>query len=659
MSPQAEPLFDDLDEETPVVAPTVEEGGSALPAGTDVPGGQLTPEQLMAAATGASSPQGDAVDRLLAANPDAAGSQAPLLPGAAPVGPGAPGAVPSALPGAAAGPVANGPVVPPGSPVAAPGSPQAAETALIPGMNANAIQGEDALRREGAAKVGMAQADADAARAAAPILEQAAQDQTQIVEQGNRATQAWMDKAQQYTQQYQQLGYHDFWADKGTGNKVLAGIAMLFGANTGRAENPGLQIINQAIDRDFRQQQAAIEKAGKNAEMAQGQARFGLSVTQERLAQNELKKAAALDAAAGKALSLKLQQGVPLAQAQNDQAIVALRQQAAQTRMGVFQAVHKQNMEDAKLAIDQERADALMLRAQKYKGKGAGGAGGGRAPAYQKFVDAIGQVPPGQPVPGSVAALGIQAGIKPGQIGAEIDRIRESSAKLAKLSGAGGGTGAGSVRQNAVLGNLAEAEKAAKDIKVGGVSPETIAKLQSNEERAHAAHHAAESGALGSLTAGAMRTFGIAPRGRYDGIPEEEQKRITAAEQVITHLTEMQQGKNIETLEQYRERYSPYIPGLSPEEVRRREKALPGLVAEQRAIQDPQGVGTKRQAAAGEGSDVAKKIAAKVKASQDVLNDPKKSALLAPLERAKLMKFVRENKPPASNGMSPMNDLTL
>jgi hypothetical protein len=57
----------------------------------------------------------------------------------------------------------------------------------------------------------------------------------------------------------------------------------------------------------------------------------------------------------------------------------------------------------------------------------------------------------------------------------------------------------------------------------------------------------------------------------------------------------MQQRKNIETLEQYRDRYSPYVPGLSVEEVRRREKALPGLVAEQRAIQDPKGVGTKRQ----------------------------------------------------------------
>lgn len=150
-----------------------------------------------------------------------------------------------------------------------------------------------------------------------------------------------------------------------------------------------------------------------------------------------------------------------------------------------------------------------------------------------------------------------------------------------------------SVRQNAVLGNLAEAEKATKD--VGEVSIDAINKLQTNTEQAKAGEHSATSGVIGNVLTRGARALGLAARGQYDGIPPEEQKKITAANQVITHLTEMQQGKNIETLEQYRDRYSPYVPGLSLEEVRRREAALPGLVAEQRAIQDPNGVGTKRQ----------------------------------------------------------------
>ena len=162
----------------------------------------------------------------------------------------------------------------------------------------------------------------------------------------------------------------------------------------------------------------------------------------------------------------------------------------------------------------------------------------------------------------------------------------------------------GSVRQNAVLGNLAEAEKAVAD--VGAVPISSINKLQTNTEQAKAGEHSATSGVMGNILTRSARGLGLAARGQYDDIPEEDQKKITAANQVITHLTEMQQGKNIETLEQYRDRYSPYVPGLSEAEVRRREAALPGLVAEQRAIQDPQGAGHRRTEAAGVEPSVAK-----------------------------------------------------
>jgi hypothetical protein len=147
----------------------------------------------------------------------------------------------------------------------------------------------------------------------------------------------------------------------------------------------------------------------------------------------------------------------------------------------------------------------------------------------------------------------------------------------------------------------------------------------------------------------AARATGLAARGQYDGISDAEQKKITAANQVITHLTEMQQGKNIETLEQYRDRYSPYVPGLSVDEVRRREKALPGLVAEQRAIQDPQGVGTKRQEKAepqtdqeqarehlGRGKPKTATPDAKRAAAQRVVSDPN----VAPAVKARAQAFL-------------------
>lgn len=183
----------------------------------------------------------------------------------------------------------------------------------------------------------------------------------------------------------------------------------------------------------------------------------------------------------------------------------------------------------------------------------------------------------------------------------------------------------GSVRQNAVLGNIAEAEKAVKDL--GEVPIESIQKLQTNTEQAKAGEHSATGSVTGNLLTRAARATGLAARGQYDDIPEGDQKKITAAKQVITHLTEMQQGKNLETLEQYEQRYSPYVPGLSVEEVRRREKALPGLVAEQRAIQDPNGVGTKRQAKAAPQTDAEQ--------AREHLDAPKPSADMVTIRNAK------------------------
>jgi hypothetical protein len=226
------------------------------------------------------------------------------------------------------------------------------------------------------------------------------------------------------------------------------------------------------------------------------------------------------------------------------------------------------------------------------------------------------------------------------------DQEARDRAEAAKAAAAEKAT-VGSVRQNAVLGNLAEAEKAAKD--VGEVSIDAINKLQTNTEQAKAGEHSATSGVVGNVMTRAARAMGLAARGQYDGISDAEQKKITAANQVITHLTEMQQGKNIETLEQYRDRYSPYVPGLSVDEVRRREKALPGLVAEQRAIQDPQGVGTKRQEKAAPQSDAEQarehlgrgkpKTAApdaKRAAAQRVVSDPN----VAPAVKARAQAFL-------------------
>lgn len=66
----------------------------------------------------------------------------------------------------------------------------------------------------------------------------------------------------------------DFWADKSTGQKIAAGMAVLFGglartklyaAGNTNATNEGADFITKAIDDDYKKQQARIEQLRQNA----------------------------------------------------------------------------------------------------------------------------------------------------------------------------------------------------------------------------------------------------------------------------------------------------------------------------------------------------------------------------------------------------------
>lgn len=391
------------------------------------PGGALTTDQLMTAASGPPAGGGDAVDREIAANP-------------IPTGPGAPPAKPPTV--------------------------QAQEQEAMGEQRRLADDAERAERAAGAARAKQAEAaQAEAVQKAKLEAENAARQQA-IVDQANQRTQQWMDRSAAETDKYMRMGLHDYFDNKGavggTVSKILAGLATFAGAAGGRslAENPGYQMINTAIERDFRQQQAGIAKQKENVDLARGQVAESISQKQQALADNNLKKAAAFDAAAAQALAYKLKQGVPLEQAQTDAAIVGLRQKANAVRMETLKAVHGQNVQDAQLAdaderigmehervgIEREqlkndttRANAAMIAAQARgkKGKGGGGGGGGRADAMGEFVTAAGSLEKGQPITPDVAKLALRAGLKPNQIAGEVDKYRGSGAKSAKGDTAG------------------------------------------------------------------------------------------------------------------------------------------------------------------------------------------------------------------------------
>jgi hypothetical protein len=67
---------------------------------------------------------------------------------------------------------------------------------------------------------------------------------------------------------------HHFWADKGTGSKIMAAVAIglgaIGGAMTGKGDNPALEIINKAIDRDIDAQRANLSQKNANYQTQAG-----------------------------------------------------------------------------------------------------------------------------------------------------------------------------------------------------------------------------------------------------------------------------------------------------------------------------------------------------------------------------------------------------
>ena len=455
-------------------------------------------------------------------------------------------------------------------------------------------------------------------------------------EELQRRQQSVNDAVAERTKRYEDLGKGNGFLDQSLGDMVLGAIIFAMGdkqatlrnvaaAQLGQSsnyQNEGLQTIRNIMQRRY-QQKADRLKAASDSVL---EARYGYKDAQEnqRAALNDLDAdmAANYRLASKEAAAELAKRGVgeqdiaankmvaDLAQAGNEyeSKILEREEQTQQKREGAaatnkLAEAHLGLQERQAVALENQRHDTNVEHVREFNAQDA--------ERRQRMA------------------------------AAEEERKRKAKEDAEKAT-------TGSVRQNAVLGNLAEAEKAVKD--VGEVSADSINKLQTNTEQARATEHAATSGVIGNLGARVARGTGLAARGRYDGIPEAEQKKITAAEQVITHLTEMQQGKNIETLEQYRDRYSPYVPGLSEAEVRRREKALPGLVAEQRATQDPKGVGTKRIAGLTGGEGEAKVPGGKVGAAQRVLDDPNTS----PTAKKNARKFLDNI---SNNGSSSFDDL--
>jgi hypothetical protein len=209
----------------------------------------------------------------------------------------------------------------------------------------------------GAARKELAQTEATGAQDEATRLGDTQRQQADVIDAANKRTQAWADRAQAESDKYMKMDYRDYWSDKSTGNKVLAGIAMLTGAlgRTNNKDNPGMNMINDAIERDFRMQQARIEKQKTNVSEARAQYQTGLEQKQQDLADNKLKEAAAYNTAAAKLTALKMKQGMSLEQAKTDGDVVALKQKGQQTVLATLKDIHGQHVQDEQLKLERQK----------------------------------------------------------------------------------------------------------------------------------------------------------------------------------------------------------------------------------------------------------------------------------------------------------------
>ena len=147
------------------------------------------------------------------------------------------------------------------------------------------------------------------------------------------------------SENFKKMEFKDYWADKGTGNKILAAISIGLGSlgagMAGRQGNTALDIINKAVDDDFARQKAAMQKAETQVNIAKENVKDAQNSRKQSFLDLEMKSAVATEAVASKYASMLAAQGVPAAQIQSNTTVLALQQRALEKKAQVQEALRK------------------------------------------------------------------------------------------------------------------------------------------------------------------------------------------------------------------------------------------------------------------------------------------------------------------------------
>jgi hypothetical protein len=265
-----------------------------------------------------------------------------------------------------------------------------------------------------------------------------------VIEDHENRLQALLEKKQEYFDAARNAPFHDLYAERSTGDRILGAIAVFLGG-LGGGQNQAMQILDTRMKHAYDKQAADIEGKWKLYGEQSKNVEDAIKGKDDALSNLKLLQSARYEAAADQLAEMKVRQGIPAEQAQSDKDVVAIRQKASDIRMKEAADATKEAELKTKEDLERRLKESEIRKNDAQAGKlgrhGGGGTGG--SDALSQFVEASGQLKPGDPIPASLAVLGQRAGLKTNQIAAEVDKYRNTGSKSEKLangSGSGGGS---------------------------------------------------------------------------------------------------------------------------------------------------------------------------------------------------------------------------
>jgi len=385
--------------------------------------------------------------------------------------------------------------------------------------------------------------------------------------QHDAEVQAALAKKQEYFDAARGAQFHDLYAERGTGDRVLGALAVFLGG-LGGGDNKALGVLDAQMQHAYDKQAADIEakwktygEQSKNVEAAQrGKA--------EAISDLNLLQSARYETAADQLEQMKIRQGIPAEQARSDANVVAIRQKALDIRA-----------QEAKDTRDRVEWDTYG------KVKGVGGGGNPRLSELMQIRDDMlkkGASP--SEIDLAIQRRAEQLNIKPKDY-LPVVKNDESQGK----TGAGGAQGS-ALRRDRVAANIHEFNANADRLQSGVITPDVLAKVQNNETEMETSKHS------GLLTQKLGRATGLIAKSRYDGLTPEQTLAMQSLDAALQHGSEMQPSTGAEVSQKWRETYSPK-PGMTQEDIDRSLQRVKDMGGTFKAIIDPTNIGGRADAA--------------------------------------------------------------